>query len=676
MRPSIPAFCLALAASTAYANPELEKLMQDPGNWASWGGDYAGSRYSPLSQINQDTAKNLRPVWTFSTGMLRGHEGGPLVLKGQWKYLDADGAIKEVEKSIIFIHSGFPHRVYALDQDTQTVLWEYQYAPDKGVDMTQVIGVMCCDVVNRGLAYGDGKLFLAQGDATLIALDAFSSDAVLAKAKGGASKSANRTVWKAQNGDTKRGETNTNAPLVVKDKVITGISGGEYGVRGFLAAYNIKDGSLAWKAYSTGPDAEMKIDPDKTQTWTDGKMAPVGKDSSLKTWQGDQWKIGGGTTWGWYSYDPKLNLVYYGSGNPSTWNPVQRPGDNKWSMTIWARDADTGAARWVYQMTPHDEWDFDGINEMALIDLPMRDKDGKEHSKLLTHFDRNGFGYTLDRETGELLVAEKFDKAVNWATRVDMKTGRPQVDTRYSTQSGGEEFAQGAGPDKQPGTADDDLICPSAMGAKNQPPVAWSPRTKLVYIPGNHTCMSYEPFQVEYKAGEPYVGATLNIFPAGKDVKTGEKTYLLNPKTGVALVDEKTGEKLASPNMGSFTAWNPATGTIAWAIDEPFSLWGGLVATGGDVVIYGTLEGYLKVRDAHTGAELYKFKTASGIVGNVSTWTYQGKQYIGVLSGLGGWAGIGEAADITDGGLGAARAYLRLKSHSKLGGVFTVFALP
>ena len=616
---------LLSAPGLSYANAEVESLSKDPSSWPTWGGDYYGTRYSPLTQINKDTAKNLQPVWTFSTGALRGHEGGPLVVNG-----------------LIYIHTGYPHKVYALNQDTQSVVWEYTYAADPGTDQTQVIGVMCCDVVNRGLAYGDGKVFLAQGDATLIALDA----------------KTGKLVWKAKNGDTKLGQTNTNAPLVVKNKVITGISGGEYGVRGFIAAYNIADGALAWKAYSTGPDAEMKIDPEKTTTWTDGKVAPVGKDSSLKTWQGDQWKIGGGTTWGWYSYDPKLNLVYYGSGNPSTWNPVQRPGDNKWSMTIWARDADTGAAKWVYQMTPHDEWDYDGINEMTLIDQEAKGIDGKVHTKLLTHFDRNGLGYTLDRETGELLVAQKFDKAVNWTTGVDPKSGIPAVNPKYSTQSGGEDKAQGAGPDGKPGTADDDLVCPSAMGAKNQPPVAYSPKTKLIYIPGNHTCMTYEPFQVEYTAGQPYVGATLNIFPAGVDVKTGEKN--------------------GSTDMGSFTAWDPATGSIAWNISEPFSLWGGLVATAGDVVLYGTLEGYLKVRDANTGAELYRFKTPSGIIGNVSTWEYKGKQYVGVLSGLGGWAGVGEAAGLDEdtAGLGAVGAYKSLKAHSKLGGVFTVFALP
>jgi PQQ-dependent dehydrogenase (methanol/ethanol family) len=594
------------------ANAEIEALSKDTKSWVTWGGDYSGIRYSTLTQINKDTAKNLQPVWTFSTGMLRGHEGGPLVVNG-----------------LIYIHTGYPHKVYALDQDTHSVVWEYNYSAEKGTDPQQVIGVMCCDVVNRGLAYGDGKVFLAQGDATLIALDA----------------KTGKMVWKVKNGDTKQGMTNTNAPLVVKDKVFVGISGGEYGVRGFMAAYNIKDGTPAWKAFSTGPDAEMKINPDKTMTWTDGKMAPVGKDSSLKTWQGDQWKIGGGSTWGWYSYDPKLNLLYYGSGNPSTWNPVQRPGDNKWSMTIWARDVDTGEAKWVYQMTPHDEWDFDGINEMTLVDLPMKDKNGKEHSKLLTHFDRNGFGYTLDRETGELLVAEKFDKAVNWATHVDMKSGRPQVQNQYSTQYQGEDV-------------DTKGVCPSAMGSKNEPPVTYSPRTKLIYIPGNHTCMNYEPFQVEYTAGQPYVGATLSIFPAKADVKTGEKT-------------EKT-------NMGSFTAWDPTTGKIVWAIDEPFSLWSGMVSTAGDVVIYGTLEGYLKVRDANTGAELYKFKTPSGVIGNVSTWEHKGKQYVGILSGIGGWAGVGMAAGLEgeSEGLGAVGAYKSLSSHTKLGGVFSVFALP
>ncbi len=596
---SAVASALALPA-LCFANSEVESLTQNPDNWATWGGDYYGQRYSKLDQINSTNVNKLQPISTFSTGVLRGHEGGPIVVN-----------------DIVYIHTPFPNIVYALDQDTQSIIWEYK--PEQNEQET--LPVMCCDTVNRGLAYGDGKIYLQQSDTTLVALDA----------------KTGKKVWAVKNGDPKLGQTNTNSPLVVKDKVLTGISGGEFGVRGFIAAYNMKDGSLAWRAFSVGTDEHVMLDPDKTTSL--GK--PVGKDSSLKSWEGDQWKIGGGTTWGWYSYDPELNLIYYGSGNPSTWNPVQRPGDNKWSMTIWARDADTGVAKWVYQMTPHDEWDFDGINEMILADQEI---DGKTR-KTLVHFDRNGFGYTLDRVTGELLVAEPFDMALNWAEKVDMSTGRPVVSAAYSTEANGEDE----------NTAD---VCPAALGFKNQGPASYSPRTKLFYIPGNHLCMDYEPFEIEYTAGQPYVGATLSMFPAGRDAMTGKKD--------------------GSTNLGQFTGWDATKGKMVWSHKEPFSVWSGVVSTAGDVVFHGTLEGYLKARDAKTGKELYKFKTASGIIGNVNTWAHKGKQYVGVLSGLGGWAGIGMAAGL-DGdqeGLGAVGAYKSLGNFTKLGGVFTVFALP
>ena len=294
----------------------------------------------------------------------------------------------------MYIHSPFPNRVYSLDlSEDGRINWMYEPKQDPSV-----IPVMCCDTVNRGLSYGDGKIFLYQADATLVALD----------------KESGEVVRSVSNGDPSIGETGTSAPMVYGDKVYVGISGGEFGVQGHLTAYNISDGSLAWRGYSTGPDDQTLMDPEKTTHLGE----PVGVDSGTATWEGDQWKIGGGTTWGWYSFDPELNLVYYGTGNPSTWNPVQRPGDNRWSMTIFARDADTGMAKWVYQMTPHDEWDYDGINEMILADQEV----GGEMRQTLVHFDRNGFGYTLDRATGELLVAEKYDPAVNWATHVDMKT--------------------------------------------------------------------------------------------------------------------------------------------------------------------------------------------------------------------------------------------------------------
>jgi PQQ-dependent dehydrogenase (methanol/ethanol family) len=591
------------------ANSGVESLTKNPANWATALGDYAGTRYSKLDQINAKNVKTLQPAWSFSTGVLRGHEGGPLVIG-----------------DVIYIHTPFPNTVYALDQESRSVIWEY--TPVMDADVT--IPVMCCDTVNRGLSYGDGKIFLQQSDTVLTALDA----------------KTGKRIWSVQNGDPKLGMTNTQAPLVVKDKVITGISGGEFGVRGFLAAYDIKTGQLAWKGYSMGPDGDTIINPSKTTTWENGKVTKVGKNSGLSTWEGDQWKIGGGTTWGWFSYDSDLNLVYYGSGNPSTWNPVQRPGDNKWSMSLWARDADTGEVKWVYQMTPHDEWDFDGINETVLVDQKINGK----MRKLIVHFDRNGFGYTLDRVSGELLVAEKFDKSVNWATHIDMKSGRPVLDLKYSTEANGEdENTVGA--------------CPAALGSKNQQPVSFSPQTGYFYISGNHLCMEYEPFEVSYTAGQPYVGATLTMMPAGADVLTGKPD--------------------GSTNLGQFTAWDATTGKIIWSNKETFSVWSGSVATAGGVVFYGTLEGYLKAVDAKTGKELYKFKTPSGIIGNVNTWSYKGKQYVGVLSGIGGWAGIGIAAGIDDGtdssnteGLGAVGAYRSLSSFTKLGGVFTVFALP
>ena len=610
---------MAVQGFPARADEALDKLAKDPKQWVMQQGDDANTRYSKLNQINASNVKKLQVAWTFSTGVLRGHEGGPLVIG-----------------DVMYVHTPFPNTVFALDLKNEgKILWKYEPRQDPNV-----IPIMCCDTVNRGVAYADGKIFLHQADTTLVALDA----------KTGAK------VWSVMNGEAGKGQSGTDAPFVYKDKVLVGISGGEFGVRGSVTAYNIKDGKLAWRGYSTGPDSEMLIDPDKTTSL--GK--PVGSNSSTSTWQGDQWKIGGGTTWGWYSYDPELNLVYYGTGNPSTWNPVQRPGDNRWSMTIFARDLDTGMAKWVYQMTPHDEWDYDGVNEMILTDQTI----GGAARKLLTHFDRNGFGYTLDRATGELLVAEKYDPSVNWASKVDMdkssKTyGRPLVVDAYSTQHNGEDTNSKG-------------ICPAALGTKDQQPAAYSPETQLFYVPTNHVCMDYEPYKVTYTAGQAYVGAAVAMYPPKGDT-----------------------------NMGNFIAWDGKTGKIVWSNKEQFSAWGGALATAGGVVFYGTLEGYLKAVDAKTGKELYKFKTPSGIIGNVMTYENGGKQYVAVLSGVGGWAGIGLAAGLLQpenaaawhgavdqgklptkektvdtAGLGAVGGYAGLASYTSLGGTLTVFALP
>ena len=589
---------LALLAvpALAFANADVEKNIANSKNWAMQAGDMFNQRYSKLNQINAGNVGKMQVAWTFSTGVLRGHEGSPLVIDGT-----------------MYLHSPFPNKVFAIDLDTQKIKWKYEPKQDPAV-----IPQMCCDTVNRGVAYAEGKVILQQADSVLVALDA----------------KTGKPVWSVKNGDPKLGAVNTNAPHVFKNKVITGISGGEWGVRGFVAAYNLADGKLAWKGYSVGPDAEMLIDPDKTMTWADGKVAPVGKDSSLKTWKGDQWKIGGGTTWGWYSYDKANNLMYYGTGNPSTWNPAQRPGDNKWSMTIFARDVDTGVAKWVYQMTPFDEWDFDGINEMILADIDVKGKP----TKALVHFDRNGFGYTLDRNTGALLVAEKYDPKVNWATHVDMKTGRPAVVSKYSTaQNGPDVNTKG--------------VCPAALGSKDQQPASFDPNTKLFYVPTNHVCMDYEPFKVEYTAGQPYVGATLSMFPAPG----------------------------SHGGMGNYITWNAGTGKIVQSKPEKFSVWSGSLNTAGGLSCYGTLEGYLKCVDAKDiTKELFKFKTPSGIIGNVFTYEHKGKQYMGVFSGIGGWAGIGMAAGLekdTD-GLGAVGGYRELNQYTDLGGSLTIFALP
>ena len=585
----------ALAVGSASANDELLKMTQNPKDWVMPAGDYANTRYSKLNQINAQNVGKLQVAWTFSTGVLRGHEGGPLIVG-----------------NMMYVHTPFPNKVYAIDLSQENkIVWKYEPKQDPNV-----IPVMCCDTVNRGVAYGDGKIFLHQADTTLVALDA----------------KTGQVAWSAKNGDPGKGETGTSAPLVVKDKVLVGISGGEFGVQAHMTAYDIKTGKIAWRGYSGGPDEQILVD-DKTTSL--GK--PIGKDSSLKTWQGDQWKIGGGATWGWISYDPELNLVYYGSGNPSTWNPKQRPGDNKWSMTIWARNPDTGIAKWVYQMMPHDEWDYDGVNEMILSDQQING----QPRKLLTHFDRNGLAYTMDRATGELLVAEKYDPKVNWTSGVDMDKnsptyGRPKVVTQYSTEAGGEDKNTKG-------------ICPAALGTKDEQPAAYSPDTQLFYVPTNHVCMDYEPFKVSYTAGQPYVGATLSMYPPQGDT-----------------------------HMGNFIAWDGKTGKIVWSNKEQFSVWSGALATAGGVVFYGTLEGYLKAVDAKTGKELYKFKTPSGIIGNVTTYENNGKQYVAVLSGVGGSAGIGLAAGLTDptAGLGAVGGYAALSNYTALGGALTVFSLP
>jgi PQQ-dependent dehydrogenase (methanol/ethanol family) len=384
----------------------------------------------------------------------------------------------------------------------------------------------------------------------------------------------------------------TMAPIVAKGKVIVGSSGGEMGVRGWIAALDANSGKELWRAYTTGSDADARIGASFKPFYA----AERGKDLGRTSWPGDTWKQGGGAVWGWLSYDPALNLVYYGTSNPGPWNQDVRPGDNKWTCAILARDADTGELRWALQVTPHDMWDYDAVNENILVDLPIK---GRQR-KALVHFDRNGFAYTVDRATGEVLVAEPY-VLVNWSTGIDLATGRPKLVPEKMTAQGKKVTN----------------ICPSLEGGKNQQPAAFSPATGLFYVPTNNLCMDFEARDVAYLPGTPYIGGNA-------------------PETG-------------GPGgyRGEFMAWDATTGRKVWGIKEPYPVWGGALATKGGVVFYGTLDGWFKAVDARTGAVLWKFKVGSGVVGNPIAYTGpDGKEYVAVYSGVGGDMGLLIAGDV------------------------------
>jgi PQQ-dependent dehydrogenase (methanol/ethanol family) len=580
---------IVIAPAIALADEALEKAAQDPNQWVLPLGSYSGIRHSTLSQITKANAAKLKVAWTMSTGTLRGQEGQPLVIG-----------------NMMYFESSYPNFVYAINLDNVgQIVWKFSPEQDKFSP-----SVACCDLVNKGVAYADGKILVTTLDTHVYALDA----------------KTGKVVWNVKNGDPQQGQTMTMAPLVVHDKVIVGISGGEYGVRGFLSAFDLKTGKLVWRANNVGPDTDILFDPVKTIDAA--TQQPVGKDSSLKTWNKDEWKLGGGTTWGWYTYDPQLNLVYYGSGNPGTWNPTQRPGDNRWSTTLLARNPDTGVAAWAYQMTPHDAWDYDGINEGVLTDSVV---DGNT-VPTLTHFDRNGFAYVLDRRNGKLLRANKFDATTNWAKEIDLKTGRPVLNPDKMT--------------KEDVNVKD--ICPAAQGAKNHQPASYDPVSKLFYVGTNHICMDYQAFSVKYRGGFPFVGATLSMFPADH-----------------------------GNVRGKLIAYNQVTGQTKWTVDEMFQVYSGPLTTDVGVLFYGTLDGWFKAVDQANGKLLYQFHAPSGIIGNPMTYMYKGKQYVAVLTGVGGWAAIGLAEGLTKGteGLGAVGLTTSLADYTNLGGTLMVFTL-
>ncbi|MFN7141451.1 MAG: methanol/ethanol family PQQ-dependent dehydrogenase, partial [Limisphaerales bacterium] len=519
----------------------------DETRWTMAPKNYASTRYSTLSEINTGNVKDLKLAWSFSTGVLRGHEAAPIVVN-----------------NTMYIVTPFPNILYALDLENNGAMkWKYEPQP-----LASAQGVACCDVVNRGAVYWEGKIIYNTLDAHTVAVDAESG----------------KELWKTRMGDINIGESMTMAPIVVKGKVLVGNSGGEFGVRGWLAAVDANNGKILWRAYSTGPDEECLIGPDFQPFYAQDR----GKDLGVKTWPPDGWRIGGGTVWGWISYDPELNLIFYGMGNPGPWNPEQRPGDNKWTCGVFARNPDNGQARWFYQWDPHDLYDYDGVNELLLLDLEW---EGQKR-KLIVTPQRNGYVYVLDRTTGQVLAADPFGY-ITVTTHIDLKTGRPQHVEEKKPRLG--KVVRD--------------IAPAAPGAKDWQPSAYSPRTGWLYIPHQNLAMDEELVEANYIAGTPFVGANVKM-------KAGPGGH-----------------------RGEFDAWDPIARKKVWSIKERFPVWSGTVVTAGDVAFYGTMEGWFKAVHARTGEVLWQFKCGSGIIGQPITYRGpDGKQYVAILSGVGGWS--------------------------------------
>jgi lanthanide-dependent methanol dehydrogenase len=563
---------------------------QEDGQWVRPAKNYASTRFSGLSEITADNVRNLRLAWTFETGILRGQEAAPLVVN-----------------NTMYIVTPFPNYLYALDLTKPGAPMKWVYKPGP---IAAAQGVACCDVVNRGASYADGKIVYNTLDDHTVAVDA----------------ATGKELWKTKVGEINMGESLTMAPLIVKNKVLVGNSGGEFGIRGWLTALDLGSGKIVWRAYHTGPDSAVLIGKRFKPFYASDRKPDLG----VNTWPGDTWKIGGAGMWGWISYDPQLNLIYYGSANPGPWNPEQRPGDNKWSSTIFARDPDTGEAVWAYQMSPHDLHDFDGVNENILLDLSISGRT----RKVLVHPDRNGYIYTIDRQTGEVIAADPYGY-VNTSSGVDLKTGRIIYVPGKEPRMG--EVVRNA--------------CPASPGVKDWQPSAFSPLTGLIYIPHQNLCQDVESVEANYIAGTPFVGMNVKMSPG------------------------------PGGNRGAFDAWDPVARKLVWSIKENFPVWSGALVTAGNVAFYGTMEGWFKAVDARTGQELWRFKTGSGIIGQpVSYRGPDNKQYVAVLSGVGGWSGAIVVGGIDPRDSSAAAGFVNvmtdLPQATNKGGTLYVFELP
>ncbi len=517
-----------------------------PGEWPSQGRDHANTRYSPLDEIDRSNVAQLKLAWTFSDGAQYGHEGAPLVVG-----------------KTMYVVTPFPNVAYALDLSKPGAPIKWSFSPNPS---PMAIGKACCDAVLRGWALADGKLIYNLLDAHTVAVDA----------------ETGHEVWRTKTDNVENGATTTMSVKVVGDKVLVGNSGGELGVHGWLAALSVRTGKDIWRAYNTGPDDQVKIGPDFNPFYDWMK----GKDLGQTTWPKAMAAHGGAASWGWVTYDPDLNLIYYGTSNPSPRVPTQRPGLNLWSAAMWARDPDTGMAKWAFQFTPHDQWDYDGVNENLLIDSPF---EGRTR-KALVQFNRNGFAYTIDRENGEVLVAAPFGN-LNWATGIDMKTGQPIVNPAMQPK-----------PEIKLENA-----CPTDIGVKDWQPSAFSPHTGLLYTGLFNVCMDLTNHRQSYIAGTPYDGMemTRHAGPGG--------------------------------NWGAFIAWDPVQGKKVWEIPENFMVMSGALTTGSDLVFYGTVDGWFRAVDAMTGEVLWSQKLGSGIVSTPITYLGpDGDQYVAIFGGVGG----------------------------------------
>ena len=543
-------------ANAAVTDQDIMNDHMTTGDVVTNGMGLQAQRYSPLDMINTETVQDMRPVWAFSFGgeKQRGQESQPMVKDG-----------------VMYVTASYS-RVFAIDVATGTELWQYEARLPDGI-------MPCCDVINRGVALYDDLVIFGTLDAKLVALDA----------------KTGKVVWKKTVEDYQAGYSITAAPLIVNGKVITGVSGGEFGIVGKVEAYDAKTGDLVW----TRPTVEGHMG----YIWENGekKENGISGGEAGKTWPGDLWKSGGAATWLGGTYDPETNLMFFGTGNPAPWNSHLRPGDNLFSSSRLAINPDNGKIVWHFQTTPHDGWDYDGVNELVSFDL---NQDGTTVKAAATA-DRNGFMYVLNRENGDFIRGFPFVDKITWAKGLDPETGRPIYDDA-NRPGNPAESADG----KKGETI---VAAPSFLGGKNWMPIGYSPDTELFYVPSNEWEMDIWNEPTAYKKGAAYLGAGFTIKP---------------------LKDEY---------IGVLRAMDPKTGKEVWRYENFAPLWGGVLTTAGNLVFTGTPEGFLKGFDAKTGEEKYSFNTGSGIVGSPITWEQDGEQYLTVVSGWGGavplWGG-------------------------------------